>query len=173
MTLKSEDVPQNMLSFKFLTTELDQSNWTPLFSWKLIKHFYKLLFHYYAFKFIYLEWKLSFSKSTMLNNSQNSKVCSCVVRGPGKCKWSLDFRNLVKIIYYYIYKSWGFVLSVQAAEYFACSHLRKNRAWTQQLAELSAACVPVSAPAWGSYEFNCLWDSDLPQSRFQAVFTRF
>ena len=42
--------------------------------------------------------------------------------------------------------SWGFVLSVQVAEYFACSHLRKNTAWTQQLAELSAACVTVNAP---------------------------
>ena len=72
MTLKSEDVPKNMLSFKFLTTELDQSNSTPFFSWKLIKHFYKLSFSYYDFKFIYIEWKLSFSKSTMLNNSQSS-----------------------------------------------------------------------------------------------------
>ena len=82
--LKSEDVPKNMLSFKFLTTELNQSNSTPFFSWKLIKHFYKLLFSYYDFKFIYFEWKLSFSKSTMLNNSQNFKVCSRVVKGPGK-----------------------------------------------------------------------------------------
>lgn len=152
MTLKSEDVPKNMLSFKFLTAELNQSNSTPFFSWKLIKHFYKLLFSYYDFKFIYFAWKLSFSKSTMLNNSQNFQsvlLCSEKARKI-TCKWSLDFRNLVKIICYYIYKSWGFMLSVQVAEYFACSHLRKNRAWTQQLAELSAACVTVNAPTWGS-----------------------
>lgn len=59
-----------------------------------------------------------------------AKVPSHVGEGTREIMYKSSLRFQVKIICCYIYKSWGFVLSSRAREYFGCSQLKENRALT-------------------------------------------